>query len=328
MRAVVVREFGPIERHRVEDIPMPKPGAGEVRIAVQAAGVNFPDILVVTGDYQVRPPLPFVPGKELAGVVAELGTGVRDLRIGDRVVAYIENGAFAEHAIAPASHCHPIPAAMTFEHAATGLVYQTAYYALHDRGQFQPGERVLITGASGGVGLAAIELVKALGGVALAGARGSAKQEAARAHGADHIVDLSVSNLRDAVRDQVRAATGGHGADIVVEMVGGEVFDASLRALAWRGRLVVVGFAGGAIPNVKANYLLLKNIAVSGLHWSDYRERDPAGVRQVQNEINQFYLQGKLKPHVMQTLALADCAAAMRILRDGRVIGKVVLTTA
>jgi NADPH2:quinone reductase len=326
MKAIVVREFGPPESIRVEEFPAPQPADDQVLIDVHAAGVNFPDILVMGGRYQVLPPRPFVAGKECAGVVAKVGSAVTTCRPGDRVLAWMEHGAFGEQAVAAQNNCFVLPEGMSFEQAACfGLVYQTAHFALVKRAQLRPGEVVLVTGASGGVGLAAVQLAKAMGAVVVAAVSTADKAEVARRCGADHVVDTGVENLRDGLREQLRRATGGRGADVVVEQVGGEVFDASLRALAWSGRLVVVGFAGGRIPEVKANYLLVKNIAVLGLQISDYRDHHPAEMRAVMAELFGLYRAGKVKPLVSGVYPLADFARAFEAITSRRAIGKLAL---
>jgi NADPH2:quinone reductase len=328
MRAIVVREHGPPETLHLTELPTPLPGRGELRVEIHAIGVNYPDLLVVGGAYQRLPPLPFIPGKEAAGIVSALGDGATRYRIGDRVAVQVEHGAYAEEVIAAEDCAYPIPHAMSFADAASmGLVFHTAHVALLDRGQYRPGESVLITGAGGGVGLAAVQLAKALGATVLAGARRDEHKTLARAAGADHVIDLAAPDLRTSLRDQVRAAIGGEGVDIGLDMVGGDVFDAALRALAWRGRLVVVGFAAGRIPEIRANYLLVKNIAVAGLQWSDYRERDPAGVRRVQGELIALYEAGRIRPHVMGSFPLEQAATALDLVRRGAVGGKLVLTT-
>ncbi len=328
MRAIVVREFGPPAAMAIEDWPAPEPGPGQIRVDVKAIDVNYPDLLVIGGKYQILPPLPFVPGKAAAGVVGAAGEGVRHCRVGERVLVQVEHGAYAEQILAADEHAYPMPEAMSFtEAAAMGLAYQTAHFALLDRGRFEPGETVLVTGAGGAVGLAAIQLAKALGGTALAGTRRPAEADAIRAAGADATIDLGVPNLRDALRAQVQAATGGHGADVVLDPVGGDVFEASLRALAWRGRIVVIGFAAGRIPELRANYLLVKNISAAGLQWSDYRDRDPAWVRRVQDELFELYAAGRLRPQIARTLPMAEFATALDLVATGRARGKLVLTT-
>jgi NADPH2:quinone reductase len=327
MRAVVMDAFGRPEDAVLRDLPSPAPGPGEVLVRTRAAGVNYPDLLVMEGSYQHKPPLPFTPGKELAGEIAAVGEGVTRWTVGDRVMAQVEYGAFAEAVVAGAEQCFPLPAGMAFtDAAAMGLVYQTAWFALLDRGGFQPGETVLILGATGGVGLAAVQLVKALGGVALAGVSTMSKAEAARGAGADSVIDLSVENLRDGLRAQVHTATQGRGADVCIDPLGGDAFDAAMRVLAWCGRMVVVGFATGRIPVIKANYLLVKNIAVSGLQWSDYRDRTPDRMAEAQAAIFRLHTEGKLSANVMQTFPLERMAEAVAVIRDRKVVGKVVLS--
>ena len=325
MKAILCRAFGPPETLRLETVPEPVPGPGEVAIAARAIGVNYPDLLVVTGRYQTLPPLPFIPGKELAGIVTAVGPGVTGFAPGDRVAAAIEHGAFAEIALAPATQCWTLPDAVPFDVAASMLVYQTAWFALIDRAQYRAGETVLVTGAGGGVGMACVQLAKALGAIVLAGVSRPERAAIAREAGADGIIDLGRADLRESLREDVRAATGGRMADIVLDPVGGDVFDAALRALAWRGRLVVIGFAAGRIPAVKANYLLVKNIAIAGLQWSDYRERWPERVAEAQRELFALCEAGKLAPHIMARLPLAQAGAALVRLAKGEVLGKLVL---
>jgi len=286
MKAVVIHEFAEPEDLRVEDAAEPTPKEGEVLIEVSHAGINFPDMLVMTGKYQNLPARPFVPGKDAAGTVVAVGAGVKTPSVGQRVVAQVEHGAFAQRVVAPMASCSVLPDTISdCDAAGMGLVYQTAYFALVERGQFKPGEIVLVNGAAGGVGGAAVQLVKALGGIALAGVAGEEQAEAARALGADHIIDLTADNLRDSLREQVYACTDGHGADVVLDPLGDDIFDAAIRAVAWCGRVVCIGFAAGRIPTLKVNYLLVKNISVSGLQWSDYRDRDPGKVRDVQQKL-------------------------------------------
>jgi len=326
MRAVVVREFGPPESIRVEEFPAPVPDEGQVLVDVHAAGVNFPDLLVMQGKYQILPQRPFVPGKECAGVVRAVGAGVTTCKPGDRILMWMEAGAFAEQAVASQANCFVIPERMSFEAASCfGLVYQTAHFALVTRAAMRPDEVVLVTGATGGVGLAAVQIAKALGAIVVAAVSTPEKAEVARANGADHVVDVSVPNLRDSLREQLRKATGGRGADVVIEQVGGDVFDASLRALAWSGRLVVVGFAGGRIPEVKANYLLVKNIAVMGLQISDYRDGQPEAMRNVMRELFELHAQGKLEPLVSVRYPLERFAEAFAAIVARKAIGKLVL---
>jgi len=325
MRAVIVREHGAADTHRVEQVPEPVPGPGQVLVDVRAIGVNFPDLLVVEGKYQFLPPRPFSPGKEAAGVVAALGPGVDRFALGDRVALQTEYGAYAERIAVLEQTVYPMPASMDFEDAAAiGLTCQTAHFALVERAGLAAGESVLVTGASGGVGLATVEVAKALGARVLAGVTSADKGRLAIEHGADAVVDLSVPNLRDELRAQVARELGG-GVDVVIDTVGGEVFSAALRALAWRGRLVVVGFASDRIPEVRANYLLVKNIAVSGLHWSDYRDRRPEWVARVQRELFALYEAGSLRPHVCARYPLEGFAQALMRFRRRDVTGKMLL---
>ena len=329
MKAVLVREFGPVERALVTDYPDPVPGPGEVLIDVEAAETNYPDLLVIEGRYQVKPPLPFVPGKAAAGRVAALGEGVAGLRVGARVAAQVEYGAYAEKLCAPAGCCYPIPNSITAVNAASlVLAYQTAWWAFNDRFPLTPGESVLVLGAGGGVGLASIGLAKALGaGLVIGATRGPKKADAVRETGADHVVDLTRPDLRNGLRVEMRKLTGGNGVDLVIDPIGGAATEAALRALAWRGRLVVVGFTAGDIPNIAANYLLVRNISVIGLQASDYRDRWPQEAAKAQAEIFRLCAEGRLKPVVSEVLPLASFADALEKLRDGRVEGKIVLET-
>jgi len=329
LKALIVREHGPLENLQLEEVPDPAaPGPGEVLVDVHAASVNFPDLLVIGGTYQILPPRPFSPGKDMAGVVAAVGTGVTTCKPGDRVAAQHEYGAYAQKCLVPQHNCYPMPDAMSYaDAAAMGIAYPTAHFALVERARWQPGETVLINGAAGGVGIATIEVAKALGATVVASVGSAAKAEVARQHGADHVVRTDVPNLRDAFRDQVYAAVGKRGIDVIVDPVGGDVFDASLRVIAWSGRLVVVGFAEGRIPEVKAGHLLVKNIALLGLQYSAYRDRQPEKVQRVQRELFDWYVAGKIRPHVMKAYPLAQYREALRVVKDREVIGKIVIAT-
>ncbi len=323
MRAYQVVEFGPPSALRLSEVGDLVPGDGQIVVDVAAAGVNFPDTLVVAGRYQILPELPFVPGKELAGTVRAVGAGVLGFAPGDRVLSQLEYGAFAEQAVVDAANTFHLPARLGFAEAtALGLVYQTAYFALHDRAGLRPDETVLVGGAAGGVGVASIQLAKACGARVLAAVRKPDQVAFVREHGADAIIHVGGPNLRDDLRAQVLAATDGHGADVVIDPVGGEFFGAALRALAWCGRLVVIGFAGGDIPSVKANYLLVKNISVTGLQWSDYRERKPERMIEAQAEIFRLWRAGALRPPVTQTFAFEDLPSALARIEEGRIRGK------
>jgi NADPH2:quinone reductase len=326
MKALLVREHGPIENLELAEAPDPVPKAGEVLIDVHAASINFPDLLVIGGTYQRLPPRPFSPGKDLAGVVAAIGEGVTTCAPGDRVSAQVEYGAYAQRCIVRELNCHLMPARMTFvEAAAMGLTYLTAHFALVERGQYRAGEVVLVNGAAGGVGLAAVQVAKALGATVIASVSSEEKAKLVRQNGADHVVRTDVPKLRESFRAQVSEAIGKRGADVIIDPVGGDVFDASLRTIAWRGRLVVVGFAEGRIPEVKAGYLLVKNMSLVGLQFSDYRDREPQQVRAAQQALFRLYETGKIKPHVMTAYPLERYREALGIVRDRKAVGKIVL---
>lgn len=328
MKAVLIREFGEPDTHRVEEAPSPLVGPDDVLVDVKAAAINYPDLLVMRGKYQVLPTRPFSPGKDAAGIVRATGSNVSGFSRGDRVVAQLEFGGYATQVSVPAKQVFRIPDELSFvDAAAMGLVYQTAYFALVHRGAFRRGDTVLVNGAAGGVGLAAVQIAKGMGGKVLAGINAPEQEAIVRDAHADAVIDLSAVGLRDALRRQVHAATDGHGADVVLDPVGGDVFDASLRALAWSGRAVVIGFASGRIPEIRANYLLVKNISVSGLQWSDYRVRTPEQVAKAQSELMKLYLDGVIKPHVMRTYPLEQFAEALALVDAGKAVGKLVLTT-
>jgi len=326
MRAIVVDEFGPPQSLRVAQVPLPVPGPGEVLVETHAAPVNYVDMLVVAGTYQFLPPFPFIPGKGPAGIVAALGPGVMTLRIGDRVLAMAETGGYAEAVAVAADQCHPLPGRMSFAEAASAaVVYDTSWVALRGRARLVPGETVLVLGASGGVGRAAVQLARAMGARVLAGISRPERAAAVRANGADAIIDLSRPNLRDSLREQVYAETDKQGADVIIDPLGGEVFEAAIRALAWCGRLVVVGFAAGGIPTLRTNYLLLKNIEISGLQITDYRKRRPAELMTAYSEIFGFYELGLVKPAPATLFPLERAGEALAALRDRRIDGRPVL---
>jgi NADPH2:quinone reductase len=327
LKALLVREHGPIETLALAEAADPVPKAGEVLIDVRAASINFPDLLVIAGTYQKLPARPFSPGKDLAGIVAAVGEGVTTCRPGDRVCAQVEYGAYAEKCIVPHLNCHIMPQTMSYaDGAAMGLTYLTAHFALVERGAYRRGESVLVTGAAGGVGLGTVQVAKALGATVIASVSSEEKAALVRRHGADHVVRTDVPELRDELREQLHEAVGKKGVDLIIDSVGGDVFDASLRGIAWAGRLVVVGFAAGRIPEIKAGYLLVKNIALIGLQFSDYRDREPEKVRAVQQELFRMYEAGSIKPHVMAAYPIQDYLTALSLVRERKVVGKVVLT--
>jgi NADPH2:quinone reductase len=319
MRAIVVDEFGPPERLHVAEVPPPVPGVGEVLVRVHAAPVNYVDLLVVGGTYQFLPQRPFIPGKGPAGLVTALGPEVTAPRVGDRVLAMAEQGGYAEAVALRADQCYRLPPRMSFlEAASLSLVYDTAWFALRERARLVPGETVLVLGASGGVGRAAVQLARTMGAHVLAGIARPERGMAVLAAGAHAVIDLSSKDLRDTLREQVYAATDQRGADVILDPLGGTGFSAALRALAWCGRLVVIGFAAGDIPMVKTNYLLLKNVEVSGLQVSDYRKRRPAQVAACYAEVFALYERGELQPDIVTTFPLERAGEALAALRDRR----------
>jgi NADPH2:quinone reductase len=326
MRAIVVDEFGPPEALQVQEVATPVPGAGEVLVETYAAPINYVDMLVVGGTYQFLPPRPFIPGKGPAGVVTALGPGVTSLQVGDRVLAMAETGGYAEAVAVAAEQCHRLPASMPFAEAASlAVVYDTSWVALRSRARLMPGETVLVLGASGGVGHASVQLAHAMGARVLGGVSRPEREAAARAAGADAIIDLSRPDLRDSLREQVYAETDGRGADIIIDPLGGEVFTAAIRALAWCGRLVVIGFAAGGIPTLKTNYLLLKNIEISGLQITDYRYRRPAELVTCYAELFDFYNRGLVKPAPAIVFPPDRAGEALAAVRDRRIVGRAVL---
>lgn len=319
MKAVTVDAFGPPESLRWTEMPAPQPGAGQVAIRVRAAGLNFADTLMVAGKYQVKPDLPFVPGMEVAGEVIACGPGVTRFRSGDRVMAVCDSGAFAEQAVAHESAVYAIPDGMDFATAATfPIVYGTAHLALGARGRLKPGETLLVHGAAGGVGLAAVEIGKRMGATVIATAGSADKLALARAHGADHVIDYTAGPFIDAVK--------GIGlADVVFDPVGGDVFDQSLRCVNWEARILVIGFAAGRIPQAPANILLVKNIDVVGVFWGAYRRRAPEQVRSGIETLLGWWQESALKPHVSARFPADRAAEAMAALLGRTTTGKVAL---
>jgi len=321
VKALLCREFGPIDRLTVEEIPPPRAGPGQVVVEVKASSLNFPDALLVQGLYQVKPPLPFSPGMELAGIIKEVGTGVAGLRTGDRVLAS-GRGGFAQECLVSANHVSPLPAGMDFETGAAFIItYGTSLHALRDCGHLQPGETLLVLGAAGGVGTSAIEVGKAIGAKVIAAASSDEKLAFCRTLGADEVINYDNADLRQRILD----LTGGRGADVVYDPVGGPYAEAALRATAWRGRLLVIGFASGTIPQVKLNLMLLKERSVIGVYWGDWVERDPEGQRRNVEQLGAWFAEGKIKPAVSERVSLAEVPAAMMRLLQRKVKGKIVV---
>jgi NADPH2:quinone reductase len=327
MRGIVVRAFGSIDHLTIGELPDPSPRSDEIVVAVRATAANFVDILTIGGVYQFKPNLPFIPGKCPAGVVHAVGSNVREFKPGDRVLALAEEGGYGDLCLTTESRCIHIPQAVSFIDAASmSSVFDTAWFALRERAKMEPGETVLILGASGGVGLAAVQLARAFGGQVLAAISNPSKADLVRNAGAHAIIDLGREDLREDLRVQVLNATDGRGADVVLDMLGDKIFDAAIRAVAWSGRLVVIGFAAGYIPTVKVNYLLVKNISVCGLQVSDYRRRTPAKAATCWSEIFALYEAGKIRSLPTLVRPLTCCSEALIALRDRTARGRVVLT--
>ena len=323
MRAIVVDRWMEPADLRLGEAPEPELAPGTLAVEVRAAGCNFFDILMVRGQYQVKPPFPFVPGAELAGVVRAVGPGVEGFADGDRVLASVPLGAFAERAVVPARGAWRMPEGMSFAAGASfPIVYPTSYAALVFRAALQRGETLLVHAAAGGVGIAAVQIGKALGARVVATAGGADKLEVARRAGADAAIDYRGGDWVE----QVRAATGGRGADVIYDPVGGDVFDASLKCIAWSGRLLVIGFASGRIPEVKLNRVLLKNIALVGLHWGAYAMHEPQRIAETFRALFALYAAGKIAPVIFRAYPLAELPEALAALGSRRTYGKVVVT--
>lgn len=327
MRAVLVREFGSLDRMALEDTPEPVPGPGEVLIDIQAAPVNYVDLLTARGEYQFRPALPYIPGKGPAGIVKAVHESISGLNPGDRVLAMAEYGGYAETVAVDRRQVYPIPAAISFaDAAAMSLAFDTAWMALRDRARLRPGETVLVLGATGAVGGAAIQLAKAMGASrVLAGVSSPDRFAGLAETGADACVDLSQDDIRNSLREQVYLATDGAGVDVVIDPLGGDAFDGAVRALAWRGRLVIVGFAAGRIPVLKMNYPLLKNIEISGLQISDYRKRAPKILTECFRQVFQFVEEGRVRPPKSTAVPLTDWRTAVKSVQARTTNSRMVL---
>jgi NADPH2:quinone reductase len=322
MRAILCSDWGEPETLTLSEAPSPVAGSGEVTLRVRMAGVNFADIVLVRGQYQEKPMLPFSPGLEAAGEVLTVGEGVTGIAPGDRVMAVPGVGAFAEEVVAPADGVFPLPEDMDFTTAAAfPIAYGTSHLALTDRGALQAGETLLVLGAAGGVGLTAVECGKALGATVIAAASTEEKLDLAKAHGADHGVNYVDEDLRAAVRK----LTEGRGVDVVYDPVGGDAAMAAMRSLARQGRLLVIGFAAGDVPQFPANYLLVKHISVVGVYWGSYRLNEPELFRASFDELTKWYAEGRLKPHVSQTFPLAQTAEALGVLEGRKATGQIVI---
>ncbi|UBV45147.1 NADPH:quinone oxidoreductase family protein (plasmid) [Deinococcus taeanensis] len=323
MRALTCTRFDQPETLSVTEHPTPTPGPGEILLRVHAASVNYPDALMVMGQYQVRPPLPFTPGAEAAGIIEAVGKGVTHLTVGQRAAAFTGTGAFATHLIAPAAATLPLPDTLEFGVAATlPLAYGTVMHALIDRGQLRAGETLLVLGAAGGVGLAAVMIGKALGARVIAAASTDEKLALARAHGADETINYATTDLKDALK----TLAGKAGVDVILDPVGDRWAESAFRAIAWGGRYLVVGFAGGEIPKLPLNLPLLKGASVVGVFWGEYARRDPRGNARHLQQLATWVTEGTITPLISARYPLEDAPRALRDLLERRVTGKVILT--
>lgn len=324
MKAVICKAWGLPETLVVEDQPEAMPAAGELAIDIMAAGVNFPDVLIIQNKYQFKPALPFTPGNELAGVVRAVGDGVQGFAAGDRVFAFVPQGAFAQQISVPASSVMKIPDSMDFDAAAAlTLTYGTSHHAVVDRAQLKAGETLLVLGAAGGVGLAAIEIGKALGARVIAAASTDEKLAICREHGADDTINYSSEDLREGIK----RTTGGRGPDVIYDPVGGGYTEPAFRSIAWRGRYLVIGFANGEIPKLPLNLPLLKGASLVGVFWGDFARREPEANAAGMQELMRWHAEGKVRPHISATYALEQTPQALIDMASRKVTGKIVIRT-
>lgn len=322
MKALLCKQEGTPESLVLEELPEPTPEPGEVRVAVRHVGINFPDCLMIEGKYQVKPPFPFAPGGEFSGVVSAVGEGVTSVAVGDRVAGGSGHGALAEALVVSAARLRKVAEGMPLAVAAAwNTTYGTSYHALKQRGQLKPGETLLVLGAAGGVGLAAVELGKAMGARVLAAASTEAKRQAALEAGADEVIDYSDGDLKE----KVKALTDGRGADVIYDPVGGPLFDQCLRSIAWNGRILVVGFVGGDIPKAPINLILLKGCQVVGVFYGAFTGRERAADAENWRELNALWASGAIRPKISAHYPLAEGGKALRALMDREAIGKVVV---
>lgn len=324
MRALVCRDYGPVESLVIEDWEDPVPGDNQVAFDVKAAGLNFADLLIIAGKYQVRPPLPFIPGNEASGVVTAVGRKVTRFKPGDRIIGALRGGAFAEKTVVDEQLAISLPGNMSFEQgAAYSVAYGTSYHALKQGARLMPGETVLVLGAAGGVGYAAVELAKSMGAEVIAAASSNEKLSFAKQAGADHLVNYTDGSLKD----EVKALTNGTGVDVVYDPVGGHLAEQALRATAWHGRYLVIGFASGEIPRVPLNLALLKEASIVGVWYGPWAERHNDELIENVGELNALVEAGTLRPRFSEAFALDDFIDAFRVIAERRVLGKIVLST-
>lgn len=322
MKALLCKSFGTPDQLVVEDIAPPALAVDQVRIRVLACGVNFPDVLMIAGKYQVQPPMPFSPGAEVCGEIVELGNACKNLEIGQRVIAMCGSGGMAEEVCVPEAAAIPIAASIPAETAAGFLLaYGTAYHALKQRAQLATAESLLVLGAAGGVGLAAVELGKIMGAHVIAAASGKAKLQLARDYGADEVVNYTDVKLKEAIRDM----TDGRGVDVIFDPVGGDLFDDCLRSVAWNGRILVIGFAGGTIQSIPANLPLLKGSAIVGVFWGKFVEHEPLLNRDNNRALLGYLGEGQIKPHIAAVFSLDEGARALEMLANRQAMGKVIV---
>jgi NADPH2:quinone reductase len=322
MKALLCTELGSLDKLSVQDVPSPRPGANQVVIDVKASSLNFPDALMVKGIYQTKPPLPFSPGSELAGVVKEVGESVKGFKVGDRVVGFCGNGGFAEEAVAPADRLMPLPAEMPYDiGAAFGLTYCTSLHALQECAHLKKGETLLVLGAAGGVGIAAVEIGKIMGARVIAAASTDDKLAVCKQAGADDLINYATQDLRQRLKEIV----GDKGVDVVYDPVGGPYSEPALRSTGWNGRFLVIGFAAGEIPKIPLNLALLRERSIVGVYWGDWTKHDPAGHARNIKQLIQWIAEGKIKPLVSEHVSLHDAPAAMKRLTNREVKGKVVI---
>jgi len=325
MKAVICKEYGPPESLVIADLEALTPGPGQVVVAVKACGVNFPDTLIIEGKYQFKPALPFSPGGEVAGVVQAIGEGVERVALGDRVIAFTGWGGFAEEVLVEAKALISIPERMDFATAsAFVMVYGTSHYALKDRAKIQPGETLLVLGAAGGVGLAAVELGKVMGARVIAAASSDEKLVICREHGADECINYS----REDLKERIKTLTAGKGVDVIYDPIGGNYSEAALRGIAWEGRYLVIGFAAGDIPRIPLNLTLLKGCSIVGVFWGTFTSRNPQRHQEHLRELMTWYLEGKIRPHISATYPLEQAADALNDMLTRKITGKAVLLVA
>lgn len=322
MKAVLCKSWGLPDTLVVEELPDVVPGAGEVAIDVHAAGVNFPDVLIIQNKYQFKPELPFTPGSELSGVVRAVGEGVSHVKPGDKVLAFVSQGAFQQQVAAPAKAVMPMPPGLDFDTAAAvTLTYGTSHHAVVDRAQLKAGETMLVLGAAGGVGLAAIEIGKALGARVIAAASTDEKLAICKQHGADATINYSTEDLREAIK----AATDGKGPDVIYDPVGGIYAEPAFRSIGWRGRYLVIGFANGEIPKLPLNLPLLKGASIVGVFWGEFARREPKANAAAMQQLMGWMAEGKIRPHISGRYALAETPQALNDMAARKVTGKIVI---